>query len=238
MILKTKDVYKIILNDLDKFKIKTRSKRPEKIALPINFLDDEKIVQLSQKEIILYLRLVLTCVDLGKNYVVCTHERLTNWCGGRGVHVTKLLDRFQRFQLLTVDQNTIDENDNAVNVKTGKPKRTKPVKKQEPKGAIAAFSLDQNIAKLLENTPENVQNSWVDTFVGEEFVVQELKKAHVWIITNPQKKPKVFHRFMTNWLNKAYEAHRKGIPSRRMTQSELNAEVAKDLWRRNEEGTL
>jgi hypothetical protein len=45
------------------------------------------------------------------------------------------------------------------------------------------------------------------------FMIAEVRKAKAWIAANPQKAPRDMPRFMNNWMLKAWDTHRKTIPS-------------------------
>lgn len=114
---------------------------------------------------------------------------------------------------------------------------TRVAPKAIPRGAVPEFN-DHRLTGLLEGVSENLQRVWIQNYGDVAWLNAELLKAHVWCTANPQKRPKDFGKFMSNWLNKGWESHRKGIPSRRLTSAEVNQEAARDLWQRNEQGNL
>ncbi len=85
-------------------------------------------------------------------------------------------------------------------------------KPQPPRGCIPEFEKTEIAKRLLENTTHAVQSAWVQAF-GAALVCEEIKKAHAWIEANPRRRPKVFAKFFTNWLSRAYETSRKQVPS-------------------------
>lgn len=108
--------------------------------------------------------------------------------------------------------------------------------KARPHGAIVEFQNCSECVSLLSDTTHEIQKAWLNTYPGIEWVEQEIKRADVWIKSNPNKKPKVFGRFMSAWLSRSFESYRKGLPSRRLTQSEINAEALKEMSRKNMAG--
>lgn len=84
------------------------------------------------------------------------------------------------------------------------------------------------LAKLT-TVPTDLQNAWLSLCGGDaSFVLEEITKAHAWILANPQKAPKVFGRFFSSWINRAWERHRKTLPS--------NAAPSKDAYSLISEG--
>ena len=51
--------------------------------------------------------------------------------------------------------------------------------------------------------------------------LQEAKFAQLWILNNPKRAPHDHKRFFGNWLKKAYEDWRKGVPSSRTRRSSI-----------------
>lgn len=106
-------------------------------------------------------------------------------------------------------------------------------------GAILIFRGQGDILnQRLANVSHKIQNAWVETFPSADWIVDEIRRAHSWLLSNPHKNPKKFDRFMTNWLNRSFESYRKGLPSRPMTMSEKNEVSLKDLYSRVERGEL
>jgi hypothetical protein len=68
--------------------------------------------------------------------------------------------------------------------------------------------------ELLSKIKPDLSQAWVSTYEAE-WVKQELKKATVWLKANPARAPKKdFGRFMTSWLSRGWESHRKTIQTR------------------------
>lgn len=78
--------------------------------------------------------------------------------------------------------------------------------------------LKQPKTKALTKTPskdkwESFLMGWKD-FVGDpEFIKEEIKKANLWIEANPKRRPKDKIKFLQNWFSRAYERHRKTVPT-------------------------
>lgn len=91
---------------------------------------------------------------------------------------------------------------------------------------------------LISEVSIEVQISWLAAYPDADWIVGEVLKANAWIAANPKKRPKKFGVFMTNWLSRGYESYRKGIPSRRMTNSELNAMSLAEMHDKVQKGEL
>lgn len=105
-------------------------------------------------------------------------------------------------------------------------------------GVEVELAGDSVVDEMLNSVSRETQKAWLKAFPGPDWIKQEVLRANVWMSANPQKRPKQLARFLSNWFNRAFESYRKGLPSRRMTNAEINAEAGKDLWKRNQEGKL
>ena len=56
-------------------------------------------------------------------------------------------------------------------------------------------------------------NKWIAFSNDADWVMEEYKKADLWVEANPRRKPKDTVKFMGNWLNRGWEKHRKTIPT-------------------------
>lgn len=66
---------------------------------------------------------------------------------------------------------------------------------------------------LIQGVKTELQESWVSQY-DAAWVCTEIRKAEAWCMANPLKRPKSsFARFMNNWLSRAWEFHRKTLPS-------------------------
>jgi DNA-binding transcriptional regulator YhcF (GntR family) len=79
-------------------------------------------------------------------------------------------------------------------------------------GAIAEFSDSPALQSALQDVRAKVQQAWLDAYPDVVWIKGELLKARAWIEANPKKAPKSFGRFVTNWLAKGWEYHRKTVP--------------------------
>jgi hypothetical protein len=71
---------------------------------------------------------------------------------------------------------------------------------------------------------------WVETYEDQEWVDLEIKKALAWLDANPRKAPKKnFARFVTSWLSRGWESHRKSIPSRKAWEAESRILTREEL---------
>jgi hypothetical protein len=63
------------------------------------------------------------------------------------------------------------------------------------------------------------QRLWLETYRDAEWLKLEFHKMLSWLDANPHKKPKKnYARFVTSWLSRAWEYHRKQLPSNKPTQ--------------------
>lgn len=71
---------------------------------------------------------------------------------------------------------------------------------------------------LLEKTKREAQDAWVKTYGDTAWIKQELGKAWAWCKCNPDRNPKSnWSRFVNNWLSRAWEQHRKTLPTNQPT---------------------
>lgn len=252
-------IYKIKVKSWEKYNGKT-GKKDKTVCISNGFFNDAKIRMLTITGKCLYIGILLECGQNRRSNVDISHEDLVRFGGGSGVVVRRLLDRLQELQLVTYEilevknsshkgprktKKTADEKNNVfpVYLSAQMPPEPKPITPKTPKkiverGPIAELLGDKRIDAMLRDVTQETQKAWIDTFIGIDFVLEELKKANVWILANPKKAPRDFGRFFSNWLSRAHETYRKGLPSRRQTHSEMNAQVAQELWKKNEEGLL
>lgn len=103
------------------------------------------------------------------------------------------------------------------------------------RGPVA--ELDKGVGQeLLGGVTHKLQNAWLTTYPGADWLLEEMGKARIWIEANPKRAPKDLGRFLSTWFSNGYERYRKGIPSRRQTNSETNMQALGDLYRKvNEE---
>lgn len=160
------------------------------------------------------------------NEAIASTERTTVQCNA---------EQSSTKQYSSVQNNTVQED---LTTLLPPPQDSTRASKAVARGAIVELQGDPVVEKYCEEVSQPTQKAWIGTFVSAKFVQEEIKRAHVWLLTNPHRRPKMFARFMSNWLNRAFEQYRKGLPSRRLTNSEVNAQAAKDIYNRIEEGTF
>lgn len=130
--------------------------------------------------------------------------------------------------------NSNSESDSFENTNSRSPEKPRRLSRRvanaNPLGAIQEFAGNPVVEDLLSTVSHQVQGAWVKAYPDVDWVVCELLKANVWITTNPHKAPKQFARFMSNWLSRSFENYRKGLPSRRLTNSEVNANSLNEMY--------
>lgn len=64
-----------------------------------------------------------------------------------------------------------------------------------------------------------VLEGWLQTYPDRSWIEDQLKQAHLWTLSNSRKAPRSdWARFANAWLARAWEKHRKGLPSSRGTK--------------------
>ncbi len=233
-----KTIYKIHIKSWDKYN-GTLKRGHKKIMISTGFLSDAKIRTLSPGGKLLYLGLLLCCGEHTSNLIECSHDHLVMLTGGRGHDVSMLLDQLQSLQLLTYEKiapNRIEKNrkeDNRIEKNSdeasgNQKKPDQPEQESFPetrvlsvrsskavsRGCIDEFSHDPICQERLANVTTRAQKGWLAAYPSVDFILMEIRRAHGWIETNPQKCPKDFGKFMVNWLSRAFETYRKGIPTK------------------------
>lgn len=138
----------------------------------------------------------------------------------------------------TTLQDTTEQNTTGHNI-TQHNTTISTVVEPTTRGPLMEFqNFNIEIDNFLANVTHKLQKSWLNLYEQDfKFIRIEILKAVSWEHANPKKVSKDKGRFMTNWLARAHESQRKGIPSRRMTNSEVNAQSLNELYNKamNEE---
>lgn len=171
----------------------------------------------------------------GHSQIEVSHESLVFHSGVKSQSIQSQLDLLQSLQLVTyektqalldrIGKDRIGKDRNKISAEVNKPDKYKPEKKQlilsahvsraADRGCIDEFIFDDVCRGRLESVTHRAQKSWLLAYPSVDFITQEVRRANGWIETNPQKAPKDFGKFMLNWLSRAYETYRKGLPSNR-----------------------
>lgn len=139
---------------------------------------------------------------------------------------TKTNNRFDEtntVQYSSLQYNSVQEKEESAEVKTGD--QSTRVNKLTARGAITEFSADADIAEKLKNVTHNLQTLWLKIYPDASWIIDELKKALVWIAANPKKAPKDFGKFMSNWLGRGYENYRKTVPTNKPQPKERTIDL-------------
>lgn len=121
----------------------------------------------------------------------------------RDVDVTLRTKRDER------DETKRDERDAATSGQPNASVTSDPV--------IASLS-DSLTLDLLKKVKPEIQSSWLKLYDDPEFVKREIQQAAVWCQANPARRPKSdFARFLTKWLARGWERHRKTLPTQRVS---------------------
>lgn len=86
--------------------------------------------------------------------------------------------------------------------------------RKKTKGAIDELSGNPLVDEILSSVTATLQRKWLACYADAEFIKAELSKANLWCEANPRRGPKSqMGRFLSNWLARAWESHRKTIPA-------------------------
>ncbi len=116
---KNKDIYKIVINNWEKYNSKCKPTLPY-IMLSKRFFDDAKIQMLPPGGRLLLVGLLLRRGDVGTTFVLASYEDMVRFSGGSGNVVVRLLDQLQQNQILTYEKmpsNIIEYNIKEIKLK-------------------------------------------------------------------------------------------------------------------------
>jgi hypothetical protein len=71
----------------------------------------------------------------------------------------------------------------------------------------------EKASELLKTVPIPAQEAWLAAYGDAAWIRTEINKAAAWIVTNPKKAPRLFPRFMNDWLSRGWEQYRKTLKS-------------------------
>lgn len=219
----------------------------KKTQIANNFCTDARIVTLPLCVRWLFLGLVLECGNSNSDTLMIS-ERQVNALLTTRLGAMNALTQLQSLQMVSFEiiehsiQNRIELNrkeekrnekkrieENADVAKTEKKIPSTQVSKAAHRGCIDEFKFHAISTELFSKCSDRAQRSWLAAYPSTDWIVQECLKANAWIVSNPKKSPKDFQRFFNNWLSQGFESYRKGLSSRRMTQSEINAQAASEI---------
>ena len=201
-------------------------------------IHDPKIFSLTDLQFRLWVYILSLCSLEGSSKILlCVRQASVN-NHTRKDRLELSISKFEQLQMVrvvsrnvdgTLDKNRLDK----IRLETTFPRNRK--KTFGSRGAIIEFTQCNG---LLNTVTHEVQKAWLEAYPSAEWVVTEIKRAQVWIASNPQKAPKNFGRFMSGWLNRGFEQYRKGLPTKHLTTSEKNAQVAVEMWKKIDNGEL
>lgn len=113
------------------------------------------------------------------------------------------------------------------------------VSKAAQNGCIKELELHEISTALFNTVNKNTQKTWLAAYPNAQWICHEALKAEIWMNENPQKRPKNFGRFFSNWLSRAFEQYRKGIPSnvksKEQVKQDHNERAKRELFGENYE---
>lgn len=230
-------VYKITVHKWDDHNPKHK-KSFKKFMFYNGFFSDVKIAQLRPTEVLIYVYLLCVCSESGSNQCQISVKSVPKQFRISSKSLSTQLTRLQSLQLVTLEKMPLNElkemnrrdikemNITAEANETGQTQLFEsdppPVKKKAlstqvskaaHRGCIPEFSHDEVCQDFLKNVTHRAQTAWLKAYPSVDWIVHEVRKANAWCETNPQKAPKDNGKFMVNWLSRAFESFRKGLPS-------------------------
>lgn len=101
--------------------------------------------------------------------------------------------------------------------------RERPMKKK-PEPALDDFLVGHPLMECLDTLESwkikpDLLRGWIRIYPAD-FLVEELKKASLWVTANAHKAPKKnYGAFFTRWIGKSWEAHRRKLPGNKASKA-------------------
>jgi hypothetical protein len=112
--------------------------------------------------------------------------------------------------------------DGRTDTNTARDRADAPKPGKQAYGALPCFATDPEIKTLLETVGEASQKTWLSLY-DEQWIKRELVNARLWMIDNPERKPKSkVSSFLSRWLKRGYEDHRKTVPTNKKSKPQLS----------------
>jgi len=206
-----------------------RLKRPSWFAVSNHLLFDHEIQTLSAEELKCWLALLCEASNQNKPTFKISLEyfsRRFNVCSVT-LHRTilKAID-FKWLNLPVLNPCLIRARDKKEKEKESEKEKEKLTCTEVEKSYFSAeggFDPSFNYIAQELKLSKRQWESWLAAYENKEWIVQEIKKAFAWIEANPKKRPrKSFARFITNWLSRGWETHRKTLPSNAASHIDWN----------------
>jgi hypothetical protein len=232
--LVAKHIYTITVSNWSKYN--NNIKKGHKATLIANnFCSDNKLGTLPLTVRWLFLGILLTCGDHTTDTVELNDKQLrdlleSSWS------VDRALDALKQLQLLSYEKNAAFINRIEKKVIENKRKEENSAEPKSPppapvkidrRGVIPELE-HPDVIHLLDGVHRETQTAWLKAYPNAKWIIHEALKADVWIKANPHKAPKKFARFFSNWLSRAFEDYRKGLPSNsphQKTYAQKNADA-------------
>lgn len=103
-----------------------------------------------------------------------------------------------------------------------------------PVGAVVAelFNGHDEINAMVAGVPRETQRAWLKRYPkGPEWILHEFGRAHSWMSDNPEKKPKLLSRFLSDWLRNAHVGKKSDDPQANRRTWESYSDAFKIRWR-------
>lgn len=163
----------------------------------------------NQKKIRLHIEHASRLLALDKNIILSTIEKLNNkrWLSGSEPQRSPARAPAEPQQ---GSYDTIRYDTNTVGTEPENPGSMQAAKKVGI-GPISQVTWPVPAEAILKTVRHEVQRNWISIY-PQDWVCGELVKASTWLIENPSRAPKKnYSRFLSSWLNRGWERHRKTI---------------------------
>lgn len=102
----------------------------------------------------------------------------------------------------------IEEGKKEEDINAPKPRKERVV------GAVENLRGDSEVETLLAEVDQSTQKRWIKLYGDTAWMKSEMVRMVEWLELNPAKRPKKSPaRFISSWLSRGWEKHRKGIPT-------------------------
>ena len=184
-----------------------------------DFFADPKIFELDSEEIVTLLYMLCEASKAHKNgQFFLSHSHYRIFTRKSSQVLSRAMEKLKSLQIIEIRQSTgswakVDGNPSQNRIEENRIEENRIEKNtsSEPKNpAHEQFVVLSEFSELKfqiedRNIPEKVQRAWLLAYPNAPWIVQEIKEALAWEMTNPQKKKKNFSRFMGNWLGRNWD---------------------------------
>lgn len=209
------------INNFDRFNPRGDVKRPSWFRLDHGMVEDSDFFSFTDGEFKAWIYILSQASKKNAGGTIrLIYEHAERVCRIKRKTLDSVVVKLEQIKMVTVDvtstlrardvdvtdTNATYERTNVTNVTYETP--------QDHADVIVAELDDTLTRSLLEKVKPDIQRSWIALYGDTEFIKREIQQAAVWCKANSSRKPKSdFARFLTSWLAKGWEKHRKSIPT-------------------------